>query len=367
MATKIQKYGLFPELILNSVFIASKFIFKKVSYHFLNEKWKPLNLPYPTVYFANHVTELDIAGLATVHRIIEKPRIKYTIPIREDLIQKNFLIKEFRPKGFMKYFLHLIDLSGMLPQLFKIVGAVPVKRPFRDNARAMIKDGSMRDQVDKDWQILSENIDLGKNVVVFPEGVFSDDGFLKVIKNGIAHLTEKKPGLNYFYFNFTYDFLTEPKPCLYIGFGELFKMPDSIAKEEITAIVKDRLSSVYVVTPANLTSYFILNSTQFQGNNMDWILKGIQNLAKGLKEKGRILVDDEMLAGDTKKIIAVINLMVRKKILSLDANGNYKSGSKYESEINPDKHRNFKKEHQFAYHKNQLKYFESSLQEISSK
>jgi hypothetical protein len=367
LTTKIQKYGIFPEFILNSVFVASKFIFKKVSYHFINEQFKPLNLPYPTVYFANHVTELDIAGLSTVHRIIKKPRIKYTIPIREDLIQKNFLIKEFRPKGIMKYFLHLIDLSGILPQLFKIVGAVPVKRPFRDNARAMIKDGSMRDQVDKDWRILSENIDLGKNVVVFPEGIFSDDGNLRAIKNGIAHLTEKKPGLNYFYFNFTYDFLTESKPCLYIGFGELFKMPESIAKEEITAIVKDRLASVYVVTPANLTSYFILNSSNYEGKNLEWIISSIQNLAKGLKVKGKILVDNEILSGDTKRIESVINLMVRKKVLLLDGNGKYSKGTKYEIEINPDKHKNFKKEHPFAYHKNQLRYFDDVLQNIGSK
>lgn len=361
MAIKIQKYGFFAECIIHIVYLVSKFALKKVDHYFLDGNPRRLDLPYPTVYIANHVSELDIPGLATIHKRIQNPRIQYTIPVREDIVQKNFLVKEFRPKGILKYILHLIDLTGILPLLFRIVGAVPVKRPFRDNARAMVKDGSLRDQVDKDWTILSDNIDLGKNVVVFPEGVFSEDGNLRVIKNGIAHLSEKKPGLNYFYFNFTYDLLSDKKPCLHIGFGELFQINPASKKEEITSMIKEKLSRAYVVNSANLVSFLILSSDLFVGKDKIWIQKSVTDLAKKIHDKENAMVENALLDSQTETIDRILSVMVKRKLISFSKEGIYAKGPKWEIENNPEKPKSYRKDKPFTYHKNQLRAFEPTL------
>jgi len=361
VAIKIQKYGFFAEFIIHIVYVVSKFSFKRVEHYFLDDNPRRLDLPYPTVYIANHVSELDIPGLATVHKRIQNPRIQYTIPVREDIIQKNFLVKEFRPKGIFKYILHFVDLTGILPLLFRVVGAVPVKRPFRDNARAMVKEGSLRDQVDKDWTILSDNIDLGKNVVVFPEGVFSEDGNLRVIKNGIAHLSEKKPGLNYFYFNFTYDLLSDRKPCLHVGFGEIFQITNGSRKDEISSLIKEKLARTYVVNAANLLSFVILSSESFLGKDKNWITQTVLDLAKNIQVKEHALVDKELLTGKTLGIHRVLEVMLSKKLINLSKDGIYGKGAKWDLENSSEKPRSYKREKPFTYHKNQLRAFEPTL------
>lgn len=360
---KVRKYGIFAEFILGIVFLASKFVFSRIYRYFPEGTSRKLNLPYPTVYFANHVAETDVPGLSNVHCLIKKPRIQYTIPVRQDILEKNFLVNEFKPRGFLKSILKSIDKIELLPRLFRIVGAVPVKRPFRDNARAMIKDGSLRDQVDKDWQILVENVDLGKNVVLFPEGAFSDTGYLAQIKNGIFHLSQKKPDLNFFYFNFTYDFLSRKKPSIHIGFGELFKMDPSLTKDQVIQNVRERLGKIYTVTAANLSSFVILMSDIYKGKNKEWVANFVTRLARQIADSG-YYVSTPLWKGREKKIIKkILGQMIKKKVLTIDKNGNLDRGQKWELEYQSDKSRKLRKERPFYYHKNQLTYFQDEVLE----
>ncbi|WCL47678.1 1-acyl-sn-glycerol-3-phosphate acyltransferase [Leptospira sp. GIMC2001] len=362
MATKIQKYGWFPEFVISIVYLVSKFVFSKVYHYFPDGKVKKLDLPYPTVYFANHVAESDIPALSSVHMLVKSPRVKYTIPTREDMIQKNFLVKEFRPKGIAKLLLHFIDKTNILPALFKIVGAVPVKRPFRDNARALLKEGSMRDQVEKDWQVLADNIEKGRNVVIFPEGAFSDDGYLRQVKNGIAYLSKKRDDLNFFYFNFTYDYLSRKKPSVHINFGEIFHVPHSLQKEEIAANIKERLGKLFVVTPGNLLSFFVLTTEDFVGKTRDWIKDRVYEYATAIKKIEGISIAEGLLNGkDSQALDKILDLMISKKIISLAGSGTLNKGSRYDDEKSGEKVRNYKKERPFLYHRNQLKFHEKTI------
>lgn len=362
LTTKIQKYGFFAEFILGLLLFASKFIFSKIHHYFPKDLPKKLSLPYPTVFFANHVAETDIPGLSNVHSTFTKPRIKYTIPVREDLIGKNFLVKEFRPKGILKFVLRLIDLTGFLPTIFKIVGAVPVKRPFRDDARKLMKEGALRDQVDRDWKVLADKIEEGKNVMIFPEGTYSEDGYLRQIKNGISYLISKKADLNFFYFTFTYDYLSYKKPAIHIAFGEIFKIPSSMQKEEIAIDVKNRLGKLFTVTPANLTSFVVLNSSQFIGKTKEWVKDFIHQSAITINKLDGINVSNSLVEGkDGNLIDGILDKMIQKKVINLSSSGELESGAQYDNEKTGVKIRNLKKDRPFFYHKNQLRFYDSIL------
>lgn len=368
LTTKIQKYGFFAEFILGLLLFASRFIFSKIYQYFPKDIPKKLSLPYPTVFFSNHVAETDITGLSKVHSNFKKPRIKYTIPVREDLIGKNFLVKEFRPKGILKYILHLIDLTKLLPKVFKIVGAVPVKRPFRDDARKLMKEGSLRDQVDRDWKIFAEKIEEGKNAMIFPEGAFSEDGYLRQMKNGIAYLISKKTDLNFFYFTFTYDYLSYKKPAIHIAFGEMFKFPSTMQKDEIALDVKNRLGKLFTVTPANLTSFVILNSSQFIGKTKEWVKDFIHQSATAINSLGGINVSHSLLEGkDGKLIDKILGMMIQKKVIALSNAGELELGTQYENEKSGLKIRNLRKDRPFFYHKNQLRFYDSVLIDLIQK
>lgn len=362
LTTKIQKYGLLSEFILGLLLLASKFVFSKIYHYFPNGRPQNFSLPYPTVFFGNHVAETDIPGCSNVHCLFTKPRIKYTISVREDLIGKNFLVKEFRPKGILKYILHLIDLTGVLPAAMKIVGAVPVKRPFRDNTRKLMKEGSLRDQVDRDWKIFADKIEEGKNAMIFPEGTFSEDGYLRQMKNGISYLISKKADLNFFYFTFTYDYLSYKKPAIHIAFGEMFKFPSTMQKDEIALDVKNRLGKLYAVTPANLTSFVILNSSQFIGKTKKWVEEFIHQAAVSINSLGGINVSHSLVEGkDGKLIDKILGMMIQKNVIALSSSGELELGAQYENEKSGLKIRNLRKDRPFFYHKNQLRYYDSLL------
>jgi len=365
LPSTIQRYGFFQELILRVVFLVSKFVFSGVQYHFSDGKKQRLVPEYPTVYFSNHVAETDIPGLSRVHFLFERPRIQYTIPVREDMIGKNFLVKEFKPKGFLRFVLHLIDLSGILPVLFQVVGAVGVKRPFRDNAKTLMKEGKLREQVEQDWQILAKNIESGKNVMIFPEGVFSEDGYLRSIKHGIAHLAEKRKDLSFFYFNFTYDYLSYKKPFIHIGFGEKFQISPALSKEEIAAQIKDRLGRLFTVTPANLTSFVVLNTSTFAGESREWLTKWVEKVAAMIQRQGFMYVSHTLASGkDLDLIEHIIDAMLKRKVLRLDENSKLQRGEQYENEKNGVHSKKILRERPFFYHGNQLRYYRKEILEI---
>lgn len=364
LSSKVQRYGLFAEMVIRTVYLVSKFVFKKVYYYFPKGMDSKLNPDYPTVYFANHVSETDIPGLANVHVLFQRPTIQYTIPVRQDMIEKNFLVKEFKPKGLAKYILHFIDLTGILPQLFKIVGAVGVKRPFRDNARALLKEGTLRDKVEEEWTILSKNIEKGKNVVIFPEGVFSEDGYLRPIKNGIAFLHEKKPDLKYFFFNFTYDYLSELKPVLHIGFGGTFTMPKEITREKVAIFIKEKLGSTFVMTPANILSWIVLNTDVYIGRTRKWLIDYCIYIANKCKEF--MFVSEDLVNGNSIKALErILSFMLTRKVLKLNSHDLLQVGEDFQNEVEGKKHRKTIKERPFFYHKNQLRYFENNIYTIA--
>ncbi|EMP05184.1 hypothetical protein LEP1GSC124_0710, partial [Leptospira interrogans serovar Pyrogenes str. 200701872] len=78
-----------------------------------NNHDKILRAPYPTVIMGNHVEEGDVPALSVIHRVVQ-PKIKFAIPAREDILKKDFLVKEFRPKGTLKLILGMIDKTNLI-------------------------------------------------------------------------------------------------------------------------------------------------------------------------------------------------------------------------------------------------------------
>lgn len=362
----VQRYSWFPEFVLGIILVASKFIFAKIHRSFPGGKNREVLIPeHPRVYFANHVAETDIPAVSNVHCLFKKPRIRFSIPIREDMIGRNFLVKEFKPKGLLKWILHFIDSTRIIPRLFRIVGALPVKRPFRDNSRELLKEGKLREQVEKDWKVLADRIESGLNVMMFPEGAYSEDGYLRSIKNGLAYLSAKRPDLSFYYFNFTYDYLSYKKPAIHIGFGEIFRIPEGMSREEIASMVKDRLGKIYTVTAANLTSFVILNSRVFIGKSKDWIVRYVGDLSGRIYDLGGIYVSKALREGkNQKQILGILDSMVRKKVIALSKTGDILMGVNWEKESSGDRAKKAKKERPFYYHRNQLRYFDQKIMDL---
>ncbi len=243
--------------MINLVYIASKMKFGSVEEHFPEgASEKSLASVYPTALLANHVSEADILALSIVYRRLS-PQIKMTIPTREDLLRNDFLRKEFRAKGLLKLIFSLIDKSGIIPAYMSFIGCVPIKRPFRDNSRDLLKKGELRDAVDADWSSLVETIEKGKNLFMFPEGTFNHDGFLNQIKKGVFYLKSKVTEIQFNSFNLTYDSLSFKKTKLHISYGSPFAIGKEETSDQVTKIVQDKLGEGYTITLGNLFSYLL--------------------------------------------------------------------------------------------------------------
>ncbi len=241
--------------VIDLFYFASKTLFSRREEIFLT-KDKFLPTDYPTAILSNHVSPLDVPALAVVYRRL-LPKIRMIIPTREDMLQKNFLVKEFRPKGIAKFFMHLVDLSNLGPLVLAFIGCVPIKRPFRDNSRAMLKEGSLRDQVDKEWDTLKIEIESGRNLFMFPEGTFNRDGFLSPIKRGPWVLVQKIPNLKFVSFTLTYDTLSA-KNDLYITFNGKLERNAEDSENQFLAKIKETFGKGYAIHPGNLIAYLLL-------------------------------------------------------------------------------------------------------------
>ena len=84
--------------------------------------------------------------------------------MRQDIVEPDFLTKEFEQKGFIGFILKLIDKSKIIKILLVYIGGIGVKRAFRDDARKLLKQGELRDLVDSQWDQLADGVLKGKNL-----------------------------------------------------------------------------------------------------------------------------------------------------------------------------------------------------------
>lgn len=244
------------DFLIKLVSFAKGLVFHSIEENFTDTD-EHLETPYPSALLCNHVSEADIVSLSMVYPRL-KPKIKMIIPAREDILQSGFLQKEFRAKGIIKWIFRFIDATKIIPVLLRYIGAVPIKRPFRDNARELIKKGELRDKVDSEWTELVASIKKGRNLFMFPEGTYNHDGFLNQIKRGAYYIKSKIDSLHFNSFTLTYDHLSYKKTKLYIKYGKPFQFDSDLTADQVVRLVGEKLGQNYTVTLGNLTSYVLL-------------------------------------------------------------------------------------------------------------
>ncbi|TGK79408.1 1-acyl-sn-glycerol-3-phosphate acyltransferase [Leptospira bourretii] len=253
---KPKKRTLVYDFLIKLVSLAKGTVFHSIEENFSGTE-EHLESPYPTALLCNHVSEADVVSLSMVYPRLS-PKIKMIIPAREDILLPGFLQKEFRSKGFLKWVFKFIDATKIIPFLLRYIGAVPIKRPFRDNARELIKSGELRDKVDSEWTDLVAHIKKGRNLFMFPEGTYSHDGFLNQVKRGAYYIKSKIDKLHFNSFTLTYDHLSYQKTKLYIKYGKPFEIHKELPADQVVKLVAEKLGKNYTVTLGNLTSYILL-------------------------------------------------------------------------------------------------------------
>ncbi|PJZ45533.1 lysophospholipid acyltransferase family protein [Leptospira brenneri] len=253
---KLQKKTLLYDFLIKLVSFTKGLIFHSVEENFTDSS-ESLETPYPSALLCNHVSEADIVSLSFVYPRL-KPKIKMIIPAREDILKPGFLQKEFRTKGILKWIFKFVDATKIIPILLSYIGASPIKRPFRDNARELIKKGELREMVDSEWTELVARIKRGRNLFMFPEGTYNHDGFLNQIKRGAYYIKSKIDTLHFNSFTLTYDHLSYKKTKLYIKYGKPFQFSSDLTADQVVRLVGDKLGKNYTVTVGNLTSFVLL-------------------------------------------------------------------------------------------------------------
>ncbi|EMK13544.1 MULTISPECIES: 1-acyl-sn-glycerol-3-phosphate acyltransferase [Leptospira] len=326
-----------------------------------NNRDRVLNAHYPTVIIGNHVEEGDILALSVIYKAVQ-PKIKFAIPAREDVLKKNFLIKEFRPKGTLKLIFGLIDKTNLIPVLLRYIGCFPVKRPFRDNARELLKSGELRGMVDQEWNILIERVTSGRNLFLFPEGTFNQDGYLNQIKRGVYFIRTKIKDVRFISFTLTYDYISAKKTQLHIAYGETFDIPENASSDEVTNIVKEKLGKNYVITSGNLLSMILMQLGTEASIGQEILFKRLQNFADEIKKKGKkIYVSGKLFGSHLEETFQhILNKGLENKFLKLDGNGEVFGTEKL---LYKDT-RNLRKKNEFLYHANQLTYHKPELDKI---
>ncbi len=349
--TDIKNATLAYNILISLVEKSGNLFFSEVEEHFLHES-KTLISPYPTAIIGNHVSETDIPALAIVYTRLS-PQIKMTIPTREDIMRKGFLIKEFRSKGLTRLLLSLIDKSNIIPSLLGYIGCMAIKRPFRDNSRELLKKGELRDTVDAEWNTLVENIDKGRNLFMFPEGTYNQDGYLNLIKKGVFYLKNKVEDIQFNSFNLTYDSLSFKKAKLHITYGAPFKITKEENSDAVTKIIQDKLGGTYAITLGNLVSYLLLKweeSSQFSIEKFGQSLMHFKNQIMVLHPELKVGSELRKLT-DTKPLEFVLEKLQKLKYVELS-----ESKVKILGALTaiPKSMNHLKKQNLVLYHKNQL-------------
>ncbi|EMY78698.1 hypothetical protein LEP1GSC060_0524 [Leptospira weilii serovar Ranarum str. ICFT] len=322
-----------------------------------------LHAPYPTVIIGNHVEEGDVPALAVIHRAVQ-PKIKFAIPAREDILKKDFLVNEFRPKGALELVFGFIDKTNLIPLLLGYIGCFPVKRPFRDNARELLKSGELRNIVDQEWNVLVERVASGRNLFLFPEGTYNHDGYLNLIKKGVYFIRTKIKDIHFVSFTLTYDYISAKKTQLHIAYGENFDISENANNDEVTNIVKETLGKNYVVTSGNLLSIILIRLGTEAAVGKEILFKRLQNLATEIKKKGKeIHVSGKLFSSHLEDTFQhILKKGLESKLLKLDGNGEVLGTDKLLHRDGDT--RNLKKKNVFLYHANQLTYHKPELDKI---
>ncbi|PJZ86323.1 lysophospholipid acyltransferase family protein [Leptospira harrisiae] len=280
---KPKKRTLVYDFLIKLVSLAKGTVFHSIEENFSGAE-EHLESPYPTALLCNHVSEADVVSLSMVYPRL-KPKIKMIIPAREDILQPGFLQKEFRSKGILKWIFQFIDAIQIIPILLRYIGAAPIKRPFRDNARALIKSGELRDKVDSEWTDLVAHIKKGRNLFMFPEGTYSHDGFLNQVKRGAYYIKSKIDKLHFNSFTLTYDHLSYQKTKLYIKYGKPFEIQKDLSADQVVKLVAEKLGKNYTVTIGNLTSFILLKFGKETNIKKHQLLELILKLKKQIEDK----------------------------------------------------------------------------------
>lgn len=358
---KIQFANFFYKILIYLVRFSSPVVFHDVKIYFPDKK-KILPVPYPTVLYANHVVELDVTALGTIFPYI-KPKIRFTFPMRQDISERDFLTKEFHLKGFIGFILKLIDKTNFIPWALNFLGGIPIKRPFRDDARKLIKSGQLEKIIDDQWRVLAKNLLSGNNLFLFPEGKFGYTGNLDPIRKGIWILGNHIQDLNFNSITLTYDFLSYKKPVLHISVGENKKINIPWEEKEVGRFIKQELGNQFVITPGNLFSFSILN-LEYSGHfTKNGLIKKIMDAAKSIQAIGKLKISCEFFQENIEGLIeGLIEKAIQRDFILLSEG--YLQGTEKLQRTQFPNLAAIKKLNPYYYHANQLNFFKNDLNDI---
>ncbi|MBK8395299.1 MAG: 1-acyl-sn-glycerol-3-phosphate acyltransferase [Leptospiraceae bacterium] len=352
-------------ILVKIVYYTTKLMFHSVHIYSKAEK-HAVKAPHPTILLANHVAETDIVALAHAYPLIED-KIKFCFAMRQDIAEPDFLVKEFEPKGFLKFILWLIDKTQIIKILLVYMGGIGVKRAFRDDARKLLKQGELRNLVDSQWDKLADGVLKGRNLFLFPEGKFSENGNLESIKRGTYLIFKRIKGVSYNYFNFTYDFIAESKPMLHIGLGEHSSFPENADEYELAAEIKTKLGNSYVLTQGNIFSFILFREDIKLGIQEEKLFNKLAGFLKHINSSNQYLIAKELLSPKLPFLFErFLNKAIKGGFLQKDSNGNVKG----EDKLYLTNFRNgsdMRRRNTYLFHSNQLKYYFSELEKFYAK
>jgi len=348
--------------LIKIVYYTTKLMFSSVHTYFRNDS-HAVNAPHPTVLLANHVSETDIVALAHVYPLIQE-KTKFCFAMRQDIAEPNFLVKEFEPKGFLKFILWLIDKSLIIKVLLVYIGGIGVKRAFRDDARKLLKQGELRDLVDSQWDKLADGVLKGRNLFLFPEGKFSENGNLDAIKRGTYLIFKRIPNVSYNYFNFTYDFISKSKPVLHIGFGQHSKFPENADEYQLAADIKTKLGNNYVLTQGNLFSYLLFKDDVKNGIGEKNLSRKLDRFLEKIKSSNKYFIAKDLLSEHLFSLFDEFLIQaIKAGFVKKDANGLITATEKLFT-TNFRNGKDMRRRNTYLYHYNQLKYYFDDLEKF---
>lgn len=358
---KPKKHTLLYDFLIKLVSLGKGVVFHSIEENFSGNE-EHLETPYPSALLCNHVSEADVVSLSMVYPRLN-PKIKMIIPAREDILKPGFLQKEFRAKGIAKWIFLFIDAIKIIPFLLRYIGAVPIKRPFRDNARELIKSGELRDKVDSEWTDLVANIKKGRNLFMFPEGTYSHDGFLNQIKKGAYYIKSKIDSLHFNSFTLTYDHLSYQKTKLYIKYGIPFQIGSDLTADQVIRLVGEKLGKNYTITVGNLTSFVLLKFGKETKIKKQQLIDVLLKLKKQIESRFPEITVASELRKETiqTQLESIFEKLKKFKLIDWEEETIHTKEILYHI---PKSIHNLKKSNTVLYHRNQLTAHLTHLEEV---
>lgn len=344
--------------VIGGVRLTTGILFDSVHVYFPDGE-KRIKDPHPSILFANHVMEKDITALSHVYKYLD-PESRFSFAARQDILEPYFLTNNFGLKGFNGFLLRLIDLTNVIPFLLKYIGAIPVKRPFRDDARDLIKKGLLRDIVEEQWNHLVAKLREGRNIFLFPEGTFTPDGWIGPVRKGLFLLNNSVKDASFLYFNFTYDFLSSKKTILHIGMGEPFQITEEMNEAELNQLAREKLGKHFVLNTGNLISFALFQDEFKKGIKIDSFLNILNQFIEKLKKK-KIAYMQENITGELLKNVFTTILEKGQKAGYLSKKDDSLVISPEISLNNFKNGRILRRKNPFLFQYNQLRSFEKEL------